>query len=571
MRLRKTEDFADMAYCLRNNNSHSEKYFLSQSGSFQKKSDVAVVLHLYYAESWEEFFMDRLQRLARELPYDLYVTLPQQNTQHINLIQETFPSANFFVVPNKGRDVLPFIKATARLQSMGYKKVLKLHSKKSTHRDLEGNPAESGDNWLDSTLDALIPRDRKTLAKLVGIISEKKTGMIGAYDYYYPLRMYFGHNREKIEQIMRHIDRSVFSGIISDKVEDMGFFGGTMFWVDIDAIAPTLQISERNFQNETGQTDGTIAHALERVFCILPQTKAMNIYGVSGKEVLKINKQKGNIPGWYYDDVSRGLPPVSIIVPVYADWESLSKNIASLSKEVGGREDVSVYYVNDCGPEADDLESKIKHSIGGLANFYYHRNDHNLGFVKNCNNAALKIVNQSNDILLLNSDTKVTGHFLDAMRAVLYSESDIAAVTSRSNNATIWSVPMTSRLANYRTLSYILYRWMKRKLPEKYITPTIHGFCVLIRREVIAKHGLFDEAYGKGYGEENDFAMRIRKKGWKCAVANYSYVFHYESRSFGESVRNKQIEQNEKILTARYPEYRQLVQEYWDSVKEPLK
>jgi GT2 family glycosyltransferase len=157
------------------------------------------------------------------------------------------------------------------------------------------------------------------------------------------------------------------------------------------------------------------------------------------------------------------------------------------------------------------------------------------------------------------------------MRKVLYSSNNIGAVTSRSNNATIWSVPMTSRLANYRLASYLLYRFIKNRLPYMYITPTIHGFCALIRREVIDKYGLFDEVYGKGYGEENDFAMRITAQGWLCAVANQSFVFHYESRSFGNEVRNMQIEKNEKILLERYPNYRTLVQEYWNNIKEPLK
>ena len=276
-------------------------------------------------------------------------------------------------------------------------------------------------------------------------------------------------------------------------------------------------------------------------------------------------------PDWYFDDISGGKPQISIIVPVYSDWWSLSKNIASLKKYLANSEDISVHYVNDCGPEADILEKKIKENIGGLTNFYYYRNEKNLGFVGTCNKAALELVNQSDDILLLNSDTKVTKNFVTEMRKVLYSQDDIGAVTSRSNNATIWSVPMTSRLANYRWASYMLYRLIKHDLPEKYITPTIHGFCVLIKREMVKKYGLFDTVYGRGYGEENDFAMRLRSHGWKCAVANYSFVFHYESRSFGNEVRNKQIEKNEKILLERYPDYRHLVQEYWDNIQEPLK
>lgn len=558
-------------FIFRNNSNNGENYFIQKDLDSRAHSDVAVILHLYHTDSWNDVFLKKLQLLAKKMNFDLYITLPEQNISHVPIVRKVFPKASFLVTPNRGRDVLPFIKTAILLQEAGYKKVLKLHSKKSTHRDDVSTDIESGNSWLHNTLNALIPDDPKALDNVVANVKSKNMGMIGAYEYYYPLKMYFGHNRKKIGQIMNLIHENTFFCELASKVEQMGYFGGTMFWVDLETIKDVLFISKQNFQKEKGQTDGTTAHALERVFCLMPQLRGKGIYGVSDHKVIKLNNKKAGMPQWYYDDVCWGKRPISIIVPVYSDWSSLSKNIRSLKKAVGNREDISVYYMNDCGPEADTLENKIINSINELSNFHYYRNPHNLGFVRNCNKAAFDIVSQNSDVLLLNSDTKVTKDFVTAMRKVLYSEDRIGAVTSRSNNATIWSVPMTGRLANHRLASYLLYRLIRKQLPDRYITPTIHGFCVLIRRDVIRENGLFDEVYGSGYGEENDFAMRIRSKRWKCAVANNSYVFHYESRSFGEDKRNSQIEKNEKILTKRYPEYRHLVQEYWDSVKEPLK
>lgn len=257
----------------------------------------------------------------------------------------------------------------------------------------------------------------------------------------------------------------------------------------------------------------------------------------------------------------------TVVVPVYGDWPSLRMCIKSLKKYLP--EQHNVLFVNDCGPEADFLEKKILKSIKN-SDFRYERNDKNLGFVKTCNRAVFELDTTNNDILLLNSDTRVTKDFHKHMQGVMYSDKKIGAVTARSNNATVWSVPMNSRLANHRLLSYLFYRLIRHKLPEKYITPTIHGFCVLIRRVVINRYGLFDEIYGKGYGEENDFSMRIMRNGWMCAVANMAYVFHYESRSFGSEEKQKQISINAKILLERYPEYDQLVQDYLKYTKEPV-
>ncbi len=562
---------AEVVYRLRNVSYAQERYFLERDGAFKKKSNLAVILHLYYTENWEQIFRRKLLFLTSHASIDLYITMTPKDKNFIETIRRDFPDANIFFAHNKGRDVLPFIKAVHVLSAMGYKKVLKIHSKKSTHRDIVGNSAESGSNWLKKMLDALVPEDSDEIKAIINKVSEDTTGIIGTQEYCYPMKMYLDHNRLLIERIMASIDRTFFMGEISQKLDKMSYFGGTMFWIDIQAIQELLNISKRNFQKEQGQTDGTTAHALERLFSLLPQLRNKNNYVVSRRGRIRPLSNQPTYPDWYYDDLPAGEPCVSIVVPVYADWQSLSKNIRSLKKYFAGSEIVSVHYVNDCGPDADNLEQKIRRHISGLSNFYYYRNPQNLGFVRTCNRASLELVSQRDDVLLLNSDTKVTKNFAYEMRKVLYAQPNIGAVTSRSNNATIWSVPMTSRLANHRWASYLLYRVIKHKLPLMYITPTIHGFCVLIRREVISQYGLFDEIYGKGYGEENDFAMRITNNGWSCAAANYAYVFHYESRSFGNEVRNAQIEKNEKILLERYPKYRMLVQEYWDSIKEPLK
>lgn len=568
---RLAKSIADSNFSRRNKGADRERYFIKRDGKFERRSDLAVVLHLYYTENWKGIFLQKLQLLAKHADVDLYITMPIKNEDFVRTIRKDFKNANIFFVPNKGRDVLPFLKAAGYLESMGYKKVLKIHSKKSTHRDIEGNTAESGDSWLMTTLDALIPENTTKLKELLARLHDDNTGIIGAGEYCYPIKMYLDHNRELIERLLTPIDPTFFKGQIADKLDHISYFGGTMFWVDLQSIHELFITSKNNFQEEAGQTDGTTAHALERLFSMLPQIKHKQNYSISPDNGLRALPVNPAYPQWYYDDLPKGRPCVSIVVPVYSDWWSLEKNIHSLKKHFGGSEIVSIHYVNDCGPDAEEMEKKILTNIEGLTNFYYYSNPQNLGFVKTCNRAALELVSKKDDILLLNSDTKVTKNFVYEMRNILYSKVDIGAVTSRSNNATIWSVPMTSKLANYRWASYLLYRTIKHVLPAMYYTPTIHGFCVLIRREVINRYGMFDEVYGRGYGEENDFAMRIIVAGWRCAVANYSFVFHYESRSFGNEARNAQIEKNEKILLARYPNYRVLVQQYWDSIKEPLK
>ena len=83
--------------------------------------------------------------------------------------------------------------------------------------------------------------------------------------------------------------------------------------------------------------------------------------------------------------------------------------------------------------------------------------------------------------------------------------------------------------------------------------PLLNGFCLLIRRAVIDAIGYFDEdAFGAGYGEENDYCLRARAAGWRLALADDAYVFHAQSRSYSHSRRKELSERASQILTERY-------------------
>lgn len=259
---------------------------------------------------------------------------------------------------------------------------------------------------------------------------------------------------------------------------------------------------------------------------------------------------------------------VTVIVPVYGDWPSLQHCIESLKSYV--HKPNRVLLVNDCGPEADIIEANIRMSIADDSRFEYARNPKNLGFVGNCNRAVLELDKTANDILLLNSDTVVTRGFLDDMVTVMYSRKNIAVVSPRSNNATLATIPLRS--ASHKGIdpdeSYRIYEKIRLKLPVNHEVPVAHGFCMLIRRDLIKKFGLFDRIFGKGYGEEVDFCMRLKKAGYECVLANRAFVYHLEARSFTLETKQKLLEKNNQIIWQRYPGYRQSVRDYMSKAIE---
>ena len=248
---------------------------------------------------------------------------------------------------------------------------------------------------------------------------------------------------------------------------------------------------------------------------------------------------------------------VTILVPVYGDWASLRNCIAALIEHAPA-DSYDVLIVNDCGPDADVIEAGLLGMIFGHSNFRYERNPSNLGFVRTCNRAAFELDRTGNDLLLLNSDTRITAGSLDEMRLVLSLSERHAVVCPRSNDATIATLPFYQRdrfADRDEARTARVFDAVAPSLPRYYITPVAIGFCFLIRRSLVANNGLFDEVFGMGYNEENDFCLRLNALGYSSLIANHALVYHVGSTSFGTEQRATLEAENSKILHARYPFY----------------
>ena len=269
------------------------------------------------------------------------------------------------------------------------------------------------------------------------------------------------------------------------------------------------------------------------------------------KECLKVNS------GFLYPQRNS----VTIIIPVYKDFATLKECIRSLKKCVDPRHKVII--INDCSPDGN-MRKDIIDEIDGDGRFAYYQNERNLGFVSTCNKGVKELDQSGNDVLILNSDTEATQNFLEEMLDVLYDCEKHGIVCPRSNNATILSVPFHydgDRNAIV-TESYSCYLKIKPLLPRFNIIPTAVGFCMLIKRQLIDRYGLFDEIYSPGYNEENDFTLRINRYGYSSVMANHAFVFHYGVKSFTAQERNELDGNNQKILLERYPYYDRLVGNY---------
>lgn len=258
---------------------------------------------------------------------------------------------------------------------------------------------------------------------------------------------------------------------------------------------------------------------------------------------------------------------IHVIIPVYRGLSETSRCIESALR-AENKLDHRITIIDDCSPDPE-LTAYLS-ALPQNEKLQILRNEQNLGFVATVNRGME--LDPDADIVLLNSDTKVAGDWLDRLHRCACSAADIGTVTPFSNNATICSYPKfceDNALPEGWDVAKLDELFRRSNTGKSIEIPTAVGFCMYIRRSCLNAVGLFDvETFGKGYGEENDFCMRARKRGWRHLLCADTFVYHAGGVSFAET-QNARKENAMRILQQRYPHYKPLVA--WHLKKDPAR
>ncbi len=251
---------------------------------------------------------------------------------------------------------------------------------------------------------------------------------------------------------------------------------------------------------------------------------------------------------------------VDIIIPVYRGREETLACLRSVFA-TGDATPHEVIVIDDDSPEPDLTRDLAELAADGRITLL--RNARNLGFPAAVNRGLS--LHPDRDAVLLNADTLVAGDWLTRLRAAAWSASDVGTVTPLSNDATILSYPSgperppTPTQTETTTLDRLI-RLVNAGIRVE--LPTAVGFCAYIRRDCLKETGPFEERlFGRGYGEENDFCLRARQRGWRHLGAADVFVAHVGGRSFG---RQKAIlaARNGRLLESLHPGYGALVKDF---------
>lgn len=212
------------------------------------------VIHVWYVDVLDEI-VAALQ--ATGLDWRILITTAHEREHDVReRVARLGLTAEIEVFDNRGRDILPFLHVANRLLDEGAGLVLKLHTKRSTHR-------QDGDIWRRELLDKLLsPQRAAIIAK--AFADDPALGLVAAEGHVQPLGYYWGANRDTVDYLISRL------GLPSPDMEKDHFVAGSMFWLQLQALRPLLdaQLGEWEFDAETGQVDGTFAHAIERVILL---------------------------------------------------------------------------------------------------------------------------------------------------------------------------------------------------------------------------------------------------------------------------------------------------------------
>jgi lipopolysaccharide biosynthesis protein len=231
---------------------------------FAPKYQVAIVCHIFYFH-----LVDEVMKVIRELnlDFDVICTVTRKPGMEdvIARINTLYPRAVVLPFPNVGRDIFPFVWLAGAGALSSHAAVCKVHSKKSLLR-------ADGDRWRRTLIEASLGNSVHVRRMIDTIRSDSAVGLITADEQIVDGDEYWGPNRGRTAELCARIG-------IDINAYPLRFASGSIFWLHPRVIERlnALRLTIGDFEEETGQIDGTTAHAVERVIGFVVQSLGLQM------------------------------------------------------------------------------------------------------------------------------------------------------------------------------------------------------------------------------------------------------------------------------------------------------
>ncbi len=226
-------------------------------------------------------------------------------------------------------------------------------------------------------------------------------------------------------------------------------------------------------------------------------------------------------------------PLVSIIIPVFNHWETTRSCLISIFENLDATIPCEVIIADDCSND------ETKNLISYASNIEVISNKTNLGFLKNCNNAARHAAGQY--IMFLNNDTIAQPNWLKPLVDIMERDEKVGLVGSKllypdgrlqEAGGIIWQDGSGYNYGRHDSPNKPEYNYLKE-------SDYVSGAAILIRKSLWDKIGGFDENYTPAYYEDTDLAFEVRRHGFKVMYQPLSSIVHHEGISHGKDITSK--------------------------------
>jgi GT2 family glycosyltransferase/glycosyltransferase involved in cell wall biosynthesis len=245
-------------------------------------------------------------------------------------------------------------------------------------------------------------------------------------------------------------------------------------------------------------------------------------------------------------------PGVSVIVVTYNNLEFTKACLASLD-EHSHYENLEIIVVDNASSDGTPNFLVDWASIGGNRKIIL--NDDNRGFAA-ANNQGLCVAT-GDYLVMLNNDTYVTPGWVRTLVGHLKRDESIGLIGPVTNN-----IGNEAKIdIHYADINEMLIKsayYTRRHIGQVYPLRTAAFFCAMLSRKTYELVGTLEEAFGRGFFEDDDYCRRIENQKLRIVCAEDVFIHHHLSASFDklkQKERQQLFEDNKKIYEAKWGEW----------------
>jgi GT2 family glycosyltransferase/glycosyltransferase involved in cell wall biosynthesis len=228
------------------------------------------------------------------------------------------------------------------------------------------------------------------------------------------------------------------------------------------------------------------------------------------------------------EEIKKIQKKVSIIILSYEAFPYLRECLASILQNTSYENYEVVVVDNASSPEVRDY---LRAAAEVCPKIRLIQNEENKGFAAG-NNQGLEYAKDSDYFVLLNNDVVVPRGWLE--RLLYYAgRKELGVIGPVTNCAGNEAKIITS----YQSIPEMDgYSWgLRNQYQGEFFDIAVAAmFCVAFRKEVFDKVGYLDESFGIGMFEDDDYAERVRKAGYRVVCVEDVFIHHYGSVSFNQ-------------------------------------